>query len=305
MPPLDSQPPKRLDRRGFLRSILGLGADGLPAFEAKLHQQFVWTDLRTGQMGFPLGLSKVDVLPGSLMHLVAAAGLVDESLLKPEFTHHCVAEKVGENQSFECTMPHGEVDLARALAVNCSSFFVSTARLISTPLLLRFSESFGLNQPVGTFSGGIFPKSRTGNSTSFVTGLNREMRPTLLQILRMNALIASNGRLPVKMHSAEQTVEGEEPVQTKLKSDTWKFLQGAMREACLMGVAKTLDPNDKMRISAAVSVVEGKSGFTQWVCGFFPFDQPIYAFTICCPSAAPDDTGIRLSRELLLAQEWF
>ena len=305
MPSAENQPTKRLDRRGFLRSMLGLGADGLPAFEPKIQQQFVWTDLRTGQMGFPLGLSKTDALPGSLMHLVAATALLEDAHLKSKLTHTCVGQKIVEHESFACFTAHGEVDLAQALANNCSSFFVTAAQSISTPQFLRLSESFGLNQPVGTFSGGVFPKSSSSSAISFVTGLNREMRPTPLQILRLNALIGNNGRLPVKMHSAEQSVEGEEPVQLTLKSDTWKFLQAAMRQTCTNGVAKELDPKDKMSICASLATVEGKSGYTQCVSGFFPYEKPIYAFTICCPSDAADDTGLRFSRELLLAQEWF
>ena len=70
----------RVSRRGFFKSFLpALSEDEPVLLPGSFQNTFMWADLRTGQIGFPGGLARNDVMPGSVMHLVAAAALLNEA----------------------------------------------------------------------------------------------------------------------------------------------------------------------------------------------------------------------------------
>src|SRR5262249_51909248 len=152
----------------------------------------------TGQIGFPGGLARNDAMPGAVMHLVAAAALLEERLVDPEDTVTCAQKNL-------CSVPHGAVDLAHAIAVGCNRYFAQTSRSLTAELFLKYAAELGLSSDLGKFASGDFPSNRSGSAGQMLLGIDSNFRPIAVQLLRMSALIASSGKLP-HLHSAEETV---------------------------------------------------------------------------------------------------
>jgi cell division protein FtsI/penicillin-binding protein 2 len=256
----------------------------------------MWADLRTGQIGFPGGLTKNDVMPGSLIHLVAAAAVLEQALVDPY-------EKVACAQTQLCSTAHGAIDLAHAIAVGCNRYFARASRLLNAELFLRYCADFGLNRELGKFASGEFPSNRTGSAGQLLIGIDPSFRPTAVQLLRLSALIAANGKLPM-LHSAEEDVSGPEPISPQLKETTWQFLRDAMHLSCLTGMAIDLDPKLALDISACLNTLPFGAKYASTMVGFFPYEKPVYAFYAAQALVGEDENAILFAQKYLFAQPW-
>src|SRR5580658_4612760 len=75
-------------RRDFLKSLLGFSKSSVKntsKSENNLIASFYWSDLRTGQVGFPTGLAADHGLPGSIMKLITTACLCQEGKSERRF----------------------------------------------------------------------------------------------------------------------------------------------------------------------------------------------------------------------------
>jgi len=298
---------KGLGRRRFLKSIFGLGT-AVQAVEAKgpvkPSKTFVWADLRTGQVGFPTGLSMASAPPGSLMKLVAAAALCEEGLINPNETQDCMGHVTLHHQQFNCQFAHGRVNLVEAIGKSCNVFFVKSAQRLSSQMFLKYAARFGLNSSVAGRASGAFPSEGTEPSFMYVLGLSANFVPTPLQILRMAAYIGNRGTVPL-LHSAEEPpAPGQtEPVLT-LSDGTWSRLSEGMELACRQGTCRKLDINNEKHIAAKTGTsVHGKK-FQSWIAGFFPYEKPNYAFCLMAQSGTSQETAVPMAHEMLFSTTW-
>ena len=295
-----------IGRRGFLKSIFGLPAIAAqpeaPGVVPRTAPVFIWADLKTGQVGFPTGVSLGSGMPGSLMKIIASAALHEEGLLSPNQIYECPGHITIHGQTFNCLHAHGRVNLTHAIAKSCNVFFIKASEKLNTAVFLEYAKKFGLDQQVAGKNSGSFPAVGHGPSYNYVLGLAPDMLPNALQILRMAALVATQGHVPF-LHSAEETGDGS-PFELHLSEGTWHRLRQGMELACTEGTAMKLDPQHKMHIAAKTGTAPQGKSFSSWITGYFPADDPKHAFVLNSQAGTSQDAAVPKAHELLFATTW-
>lgn len=293
-------------RRQFLKSILGLGG----VIETKAAEaagmsagSFIWTSLKTGQVGFPTGTEMKRGLPGSLMKLICAAAIRDMNLLPGNVTFECRGSILVRNVQYSCQTAHGRLDLVQAIAHSCNVFFAQAASSVSPALLLSYARKFGLDRSVAGFPSGAFPEEAHGDSQSYALGLSEDLQPQPLQILQLSALIATRGHLPA-LHSAEDLSAQYSSPEVILSPAAWDLLREGMRFACRAGTGRELDPEDKLQLAIKTGTAPHGKTFQSWITGYFPADAPRHAFCARAPVGTSQTSAVPLARRFLFAQEW-
>lgn len=274
-----------------------------PAHAVVSKPNFFWADLKTGQVGFPTGMSLAPGLPGSLMKLVAACAISEDHLLSPETSFDCTGSVVVGKKTYHCQKAHGRLDLIHAIGMSCNVYFAQAAESISPALFLEHAKAFLLNEPACGRAAGPFPLKADGDPQSYILGLNESFKPHALQLLRLAALIGSFGDLPL-LHSAESPPEKPARTHLQLSANTWKILKQGMIIACQNGTAKNLDPENKLHIAAKTGTAPHGNTFQSWVIGFFPFDKPRYSFCLRASSGTSQDSAVPQAHKFLLASDW-
>jgi hypothetical protein len=287
----------RVSRRGFFKSFLpALSEDEPVLLPGSFQNTFMWADLRTGQIGFPGGLARNDVMPGSVMHLVAAAALLEQKLVDPKESIVCAQKNL-------CSVAHGSVDLTHAIAVGCNRYFAQASRALTRESFLRYCAEFGLNSDLGKFASGDFPSNRSGSPGQLLLGIDSNFRPTSFQLLRLAALIAMSAKLP-QLHSAEEKVTGPEPNAPKLSDQTWQLLRQAMHLTCSEVAATHLDPELALDPAVSLNTLPFGAQFAATIIGFFPYTKPVYAFYASEALISEEGSAVAQAQRYLFAQPW-
>lgn len=307
---VDEQNQSGVGRRQFIRSIFGLGTVAEEAQAAPAQKKvsdsgkFFWTDLRTGQIGFPCGPSIPQGSPGSIMKIVSAAALTDAHLQAQDRKFECRGSIKIKNQKFTCLAAHGSIDLVQALGLSCNVYFAQAAQSMSPKVFLEYARKFGLDKAVGGFQAGKFPDNALKESIeNYVLGLAADLQPNALQIMRISALVAKEGKIPY-LHSAEAPDPAAKPFDMHLSERTWHVLQQGMQIAARQGTGKNLDPENKMRIAIKTGTTPHGTNFQSWVCGYFPWDEPCYAFVLRAFSGSSQESAVPQARTFLFASDW-
>lgn len=296
-------------RRGFLKSIFGLGSVvEAPAVVAKpksafSQAKFFWADLHTGQVGFPTGQLVPAGLPGSLMKLVAAAALLDSDTLLPDQKFECRGSYRLHNETVHCLCPHGVLDMTHAIGLSCNVYFAQASKQLSPKKFLKYAASFGLDQPVASFPGGNYPHSPLPYALNYVLGLDPALAPSALQILRLVGLVARQGNLPY-LHSAESPSALAGPFRLELSESSWRVLQQGMQVASREGTGAKLDPAHKLKVAIKTGTSPHGQTFQSWAAGYFPWEEPKYAFVVRAQSGTSQDNAIPAARSFLFANQW-
>jgi penicillin-binding protein 2 len=295
-----------IGRRGFIRSLFGLTA----ASEAKAKRapeaptgEWFWSNIRTGQVGFPTGLTLRQHRPGSIMKIVASAAFLEQGLVSPIETVDCTGEITLKNLSFSCQVPHGRINLEHALAKSCNVFFATISTRLNCHLFGQYAELFGLSRGVARRPSGLFPAKFEDQSLNYVLGLAPDLQPNALQLLRLSALVGTRGMLP-SMHSAEDSDINEASFDLKFSENTWTQLSSGMRLCVREGTAANLDPNDVLNIAAKTGTAQHGKIFQSWITGYFPFDNPRHAFCVWSPNGTSQTAAVPLARKVLLSTSW-
>lgn len=269
------------------------------------HQEaayILWADLRSGFIGFPSGLDVPHGPPGSIMKLVAAAAILENGLLDPNRKFDCLGHASIDKQQFSCRFPHGHVDLTMAIANSCNCYFVHASHHITTAVILEYARKFGLNAPVARHSSGPFPQTSRAPSYQFVLGLSEAVQPTALQLLRLAALVAANGKPPY-LHSADDT-ETCQPFHLALSESTWRRLHQGMELAVRDGTARKLDPENQMHIAAKTGTSMHGKKFQSCIIGFFPAQAPKNVFCLWAATGTSQESAVPQAKEFLFSTTW-
>lgn len=299
-----------LGRRQFLRSVFGFGGLAEAREEAMAAQpsasKFFWADLSSGQMGFPSGHGVPAGMPGSVMKLVTAAALFDGKFVLPEQQIECRGSYKHNKQSYNCLYAHGMVDLVRAIGLSCNVYFAQASQKMSMKALFDCASAFGLDKSVEEFGAGKFASfedCRSKDIVPYALGLSPDIQPSALQILRLAGLIARDGRLPY-LHSAERPDASKEDFALELRTGSFQVLRQGMKIASREGTAKKLDPENKLKLAVKTGTTPHGKAFQSWICGYFPWDHPRYAFCLRSPSGSSQEAAVPEARKFLFAVEW-
>jgi cell division protein FtsI/penicillin-binding protein 2 len=307
MPNEPTGPTNSTGRRDFLKSLFGLsGALESPPPKppaGTASPNFYWSDLTTGQIGFPTGTTVPHGMPGSIMKLVAAAAIREDNLLSANSKFECVGSVSIRRKKYNCQIAHGSLTMTEAIGLSCNCFFAQAAEALSPKIFMEFARLFRLDQPVADYPILPLPKHLLSESQPYVLGLSEDLQLNALQIMQLAALVGKRGLLP-KLHSAEQPGGAAVPLPRALSEGTWSMLQQGMQLAVRLGTAKQLDVENRMRIAAKTGTTPHGKTFQSWITGYFPYDKPRHAFVLRSSVGTSQDQAVPLAHKFLFATQW-
>lgn len=310
--PNEKSKPKDLNRRRFIKSMFGFGSGsmletGAQAKEpVKQDEKFFWADLDNGNIGFPTGLDIPVQRPGSVMKLVTAACVLEEGALNPNEKIECTGLAQFGWQKYKCPKAHGLLSVEEALALSCNVYFAKVSSRVGSGTLLGYAEKFLLDKPVSGQPPGEFPDpDKISDSVAdYGLGLDKHLRPSALQLLRLSALIARDGDIP-HLRSAEMADMKGEAIKLDLSPETFRRLKQGMRLAASKGgTAEAIDPANKLHLAVKTGTVGHGNKFQSWIIGFFPYEKPRHAFSLFAPVGTSHDSAVPLAGKRLLAVQW-
>lgn len=251
---------------------------------------WVW-DLQTGRIkppqlkdytaNLPYGL------PGSIMKLIAATALLEERLLLPNQLLECRGSIQVNGQRYVCQHVHGKLNLREAIGQSCNVFFAQAVQPLPAHRFLHYTRRFGLDRPLITGHTFRFEPSDAEHQPiqMLALGLSSAIQPNALQLLRLAQRIA------------QRTIPG-------IADGTWAVLQDGMRLVTRQGTAQALDPSDLLKIAAKTGTAPHGQSFNSWLIGYFPIENPRFAFCVRAVRGTARDSAVPLARRFLARKEW-
>lgn len=259
--------------------------------------------------------------PGSIVKPVMAAAALSEHLINPDKKILSTGRLVVPNpyfpdqpSIFKDWKALGWVDLRDAIAVSSDVYFYTIGGGFGEQAGLgieridKYARLFGLGQKTGSpfpnESTGVIPtpawKAANFNGANWLLGDTYHtvigqygFQVTLLQVVRMSAAIANGGRLvrpTIVALKAGETPDSEEI--PGLAPGALLVVREGMRRAVTGGTIGGLNA-PALSVAAKTGTAElgtSKKFINAWVTGFFPYDNPRYAFALVLERGARDTT---------------
>lgn len=239
---------------------------------------------------------------GSVFKPVLAAAALEAGLAP---VYDCTGAVVVDGQIFRCAggVPHGEVDLASALAHSCNGYFVRLGQQLGAQTLLRQAQALGFGRSIWLAEGlaaqaGVLPGAdvlaQSGQLANFSFGQG-SLLASPLQVAAMMNTIANDGiyRTPYLLDCTLDEVSGEElsafahpQAERVLSAQTAQALRTMLEQTVAEGTAQ-----DAAGLSGGAA---GKTGTAQtgqftpegeerknlWFAGFYPVEKPQYTIVV-------------------------
>ena len=292
--------PNFSERRHFLKLLLGIiycPVAPLAMARQKSSHTVCWVHLGDGTVEGLENEFKATGPPGSLMKLVAAAALLEENLPGARRTIDCRGTVIVNHESYSCLHPHGRICLTEAIGQSCNVFFAKAAQEINLPCFHRYLAKFSLIPAAASL-----PPGRAC-SVDYVLGLAKGFETTSLQILQLVAAIALRGRIP-PMHLARETKQLSSGRTIDFADHTWNVLQEGMKIAARSGTAKNLDQGNKLHVAVKTGTTLHGQKFQSWLAGYFPYEEPRYAFCLRANVGTSYGEATPLARQFLFSKNW-
>lgn len=247
--------------------------------------------------------------PGSIVKPFLASAALAEGIVTPETTFLSTGilrlanpYTPGQYSVFTDWRAHGSVDLKRALAISSNIYFYyvgggyGTQNGLGITRIGDYMRRFGFGLPTGvSLQGEVFgtipspqwkaetfpddPTWRVGNTYHTSIG-QYGFQVTPLQAVRAVAAIANGGTLLTPRIEKEHTAYGAREVG--VADEHLAVVRSGMRAAVTEGIARGLDVGH-VSVAGKTGTAEigtDKSFVHSWVMGFFPYEEPRYAFVI-------------------------
>jgi len=247
--------------------------------------------------------------PGSIVKPFVALGALEEGVIDPN-------KKILSTGSISIPNPYdptkpsvfrdwraqGWVDMRQALAVSSDVYFYEVGggykneqKGLGISNIKKYSELFGLGSTTGIILGneatGVIPDPewkaanfngepwRLGDTYHTAVG-QYGFQVTPIQMVRAVAALANNGTLLVPQILKDAAPEVTSTVS--IRPENFKIVKEGMREGVLAGTASALAfPN--VTVAAKTGTAElgaAKQYVNSWTTGFFPYEDPQYAFAV-------------------------
>ncbi|MCE9549157.1 hypothetical protein K8Q98_02040, partial [Candidatus Nomurabacteria bacterium] len=252
--------------------------------------------------------------PGSIVKPFFALGALTEGLIDP-FKKILSTGSISipnpyfpdKKSVFKDWKAHGWVDMSQALAVSSDVYFYAIGggfedqKGLGITNLEKYARVFGIgtktnvdlpDESSGTipnpewkiknFAGDIWRVGDTYNTSIGQYGF----QVTPIEMARATAAIANSGTL-ITPHFVLSDIEKENSVSIiDLKKEHFDIIHGGMKEAVDYGTAVALNV-PYVEVAAKTGTAQlgaEKNRVNSWVIGFFPYDEPKYAFTVLMES---------------------
>ena len=257
--------------------------------------------------------------PGSILKPIIALAALNEELISPTKQILSTGSITVPNpydpskpSVFKDWKAHGWTDMRKALAVSSDTYFYSIGgglgdqRGLGITLLDKYFQSFGLTEKTGIELpgevAGVIPTPewkkqkfdgdlwRLGDT--YITAIGQYgTQITPLNAVRFVSAIANGGKLltPSLLFGGNP-----EPVERTIQFgvEDWKIVREGMREGVLYGTSVGLNvPYVKAAAKTGTAEVgPAKSHVHSWSVGFFPFENPRYAWAVVMEKGPSSNT---------------
>lgn len=244
--------------------------------------------------------------PGSIVKPFFALAALNEGVITPNKVIYTNGKLEIPNpynpklkSVFNDNADHGPVDMIDALAVSSNVYFYQigggfgSQKGLGIVKLEKYSKIFGLGQKTGiNISGeregnipGIEWKAkrfkgdpwRVGDTYNTSIG-QYGFQVTPIQMVRAIGAIANKGTL-----QKPNILKGQQPSFEKIDIDSslYKAVHDGMRKAVTDGTVRALD-NEFLHVAAksGTAQIKNNTRVNSWVEGFFPFENPRFAFVV-------------------------
>jgi cell division protein FtsI/penicillin-binding protein 2 len=232
----------------------------------------------------PVVLAQRAYQPGSIFKLITSYAALTEDKVDRYERFDC--QGIGtDNTPCWLRTGHGEVNLAKALALSCNLFFANLGPKVGAGPILKAARDFGLGQKTGSDLpdeiSGLLPESVSLDKTArLATGQLAGLNVTPLQMLSIVGAIANGGELLAPtLHLSNYSKMVTD--RSLIDAEVLRFLRNTMQEASIFGTGS--------KKSLAVLKLAGKTGTSAWnvgwkthawYIGFAPYGNPRYALVI-------------------------
>lgn len=254
--------------------------------------------------------------PGSIVKPFLAYAALAEELIVPE-REMVSTGRVSVPNPYNPSRPsiftdwkaHGSVDMRRAIAISSNIYFyaigggfepavaaqaqIDVQEGLGIARINEYVRAFGLgsetgfalgNEKIGTVPNPSWKEELFGDDwrlgDTYLTAIGQYgFQVTPLQMLRAYAALANGGYL-VTPHLEKGHVSSRENLA--LDSEALRVVQEGLRASVEEGTAASLSRSD-VAIAGKTGTAEldsGKQFINSWVIGYFPYEQPRYAFVL-------------------------
>ncbi len=245
--------------------------------------------------------------PGSIVKPYVAAAALAEGIVRPETTFVSTGAlyvpnpyNPGRFSTFTDWKAHGTVDVRRALAVSSNVYFYYVGggfggqNGLGISRIVQYAKYFGFGESTGIEIGGevvgvvpspewkakVFddPDWRLGDTYNSAIG-QYGWQTTPLQAVRAVAAIANGGTLVTPTIQLGKTSVNR---RIPIRDDVLRTVREGMRQGALYGTASGLNvPYVELAGKTGTAELGSNKAFVHsWVTGFWPYEEPRYAFVI-------------------------
>jgi penicillin-binding protein 2 len=274
--------------------------------------------------------------PGSIVKPFVAIGVLNEKIIDPKTQILSTGSISIQNEYdpekksvFNDWKAHGLVDMRRAIAVSSNVYFYEVGggyekqQGLGISRIESYLKMFGFGKTVDSpfFYGEVgtipspdwkeinFPNDPWRIGDTYNTAIGQYgLQVTPIQVVRAMSAIAGDGRL------VEPTIifqDGTSPIsstQTGISKEYFKIVKEGMRDGVLSGSASGLNILNIAQVEVAAKTGTAQVGISKkfvnsWVTGFFPYQNPRYAFVVMMEHGSSENTvgALYVMRQFL---EW-
>ncbi len=255
--------------------------------------------------------------PGSVFKAITALAAYRAREFKSSMTYVCPGKMRIGDRYFKCWSHHGAQDFNQAMAHSCDVYFYRLGLRAGVESMFETARDFGFGISTGIDlpheSLGFIPSRMwkrikfldnwyDGDTANFSIGQGYVLT-TPLQLARMMAAVGNGGYLVVP-HLVKsingEAVHVKEPSKIKISDAALKMVSNSLRFPVSFddGTAGDLDIEgwDVCAKTGTAQVTGAESH--GWVSGFFPKDNPRYAFCILLENVGSSHVACVLGKQL-------
>jgi len=234
--------------------------------------------------------------PGSVFKLVTALAALEAGKITPRTSFECTgAYKLNQtSREFHCWSKygHGTIALESALQQSCNVYFYKVGRLVGADGIEQFAKKIGFIKPftleLPHVRQGILPSTKwkrdhlkekwyQGETMHYSIGQGF-VSVTPIQILRLIALIASNGTIvdPTIIKGIQHPFE----TVTMNRANIRAVKQGMLKAVDTLQGTAHVAKVDFFKVAGKTGTAETVGEPHSWFAGFFPYNDPHVALVV-------------------------
>ncbi|MDD6175952.1 MAG: penicillin-binding transpeptidase domain-containing protein, partial [Firmicutes bacterium] len=237
---------------------------------------------------------------GSVFKLAVACAAADRN--EAGMTMECAGTTDYAGRRFQCIggIPHGTVDISRAVAVSCNCYFIRLADTVGYQPILKMAQKLGFGRATwlaGDFcsAAGSLPSARDLTAPAALANFSfgqGELTATPLQIAAMVQAIACGGvytepsLVEGRLSDGVLTASAAAVSSRAMTAHTAELVRSYMMEAVENGTVSGGKPESGGAGAKTATAETGSTGadgepvIQAWCAGFYPAEQPQYVITV-------------------------